>query len=160
MRNNILGGGGFTSRLTEEVREARGLAYSVVSYLSPGQYGNIWLGSVASDNKTAQQALDIIRGEMRRLADEGVSADRLAAAQTYLTGAYALRFDSGSKIAGQLIGVRLNGLAADYFQTRNASIRAVTPADIQRAARALLQPDRLIVSAVGGTPLELRPATP
>lgn len=158
--NHILGGGGFTSRLTEEVREARGLAYSVVSYLSPGQYGNIWLGSVASDNKTAQQALDIIRGEMRRLADEGVSADRLAAAQTYLTGAYALRFDSGSKIAGQLIGVRLNGLAADYFQTRNASIRAVTPADIQRAARALLQPDRLIVSAVGGTPLELRPATP
>ena len=158
--NHILGGGGFTSRLTEEVREARGLAYSVVSYLSPGQYGNIWLGSVASDNKTAQQALDIIRGEMRRLADEGVSADRLAAAQTYLTGAYALRFDSGSKIAGQLIGVRLNGLAADYFQTRNASIRAVTPADIRRAARALLQPDRLIVSAVGGTPLELRPATP
>lgn len=158
--NHILGGGGFTSRLTEEVREARGLAYSVVSYLSPGQYGHIWLGTVASDNKTAQQALDIIRDEMRRLADERVSADRLAAAQTYLTGAYALRFDSGSKIAGQLIGVRLNGLSADYFQTRNQAIRAVTPDDIQRAARSLLQPDRLIVSAVGGTPLELRPATP
>ena len=154
--NSILGGSGFSSRLTEQVREKRGLAYSVYSYFSNNEHAALWRGSVASDNKTAQQALDVIRAEMRRMAEDGVSAARLASAKTYLTGAYALRFDSGNKIAGQLIGVQLMGLPMDYFTTRNQNIEAVTQADIKRAAQLLLA-DKLLVVSVGGTAVTLAP---
>ena len=152
--NSILGGSGFSSRLTEQVREARGLAYSVYSGTSNFEHAAMWNGSVASDNKTAQQAMDVIRAEMRRIADEPVSAERLAAAKTYLTGNYALRFDSGSKIASQVLGVQLNGWPLSYFKTRNANINQVTIADVQRAAQ-LLTPDRLLLVSVGGTKITL-----
>lgn len=148
--NSILGGSGFSSRLTEQVREARGLAYSVYSGTSNFEQTAMWNGSVASDNDTAQQAMDVIRAEMRRMANEPVSAERLAAAKTYLTGNYALRFDSGSKIASQLIGVQLNGWPMSYFKTRNANINKVTIADVQRAAQ-LLTADKLLIVSVGGT---------
>ena len=152
--NSILGGSGFSSRLTEAVREERGLAYSVYSYLAVQNNGAMWRGGVASDNKTAQQAIDVIRGEMRRIAAEGVSAERLAAAKTYMTGAYALRFDSGSKIAGQLLGIQLMGWPMDYLLTRNQRINAVTQDDIKRAA-ALLLADKLLVVSVGGSAVSL-----
>jgi zinc protease len=152
--NSILGGSGFSSRLTEQVREARGLAYGVYSGTSNFEQAAMWHGAVASDNKTAQQAMDVIRAEMRRMADMPVSAERLAAAKTYLTGNYALRFDSGAKIAGQLLGVQLNGWPLSYFKTRNAHINAVSIADVQRAAQ-LLTPDRLLVVSVGGAKIVL-----
>ena len=152
--NSILGGSGFSSRLTEQVRAQRGLAYSVYSGTSNFDQAAMWNGAVASDNATAQQAMDVIRAEMRRIAEEPVSAERLAAAKTYLTGNYALRFDSGAKIAGQLLGVQLNGWPIDYFTSRNANINAVTIADVQRAAR-LLTPDRLLVVSVGGSAIAL-----
>jgi zinc protease len=152
--NSILGGSGFSSRLTEQVREARGLAYGVYSFTSNFQKAALWNGSVASDNTTAQEAVNVIRAEMRRMADEPVSAPRLAAAKTYLTGNYALRFDSGEKIAGQLLGVQLNGWPIGYFKTRNQNINAVTQADVQRAAK-LLSPDRLLMVSVGGTAITL-----
>lgn len=152
--NNILGGGGFSSRLTEQVREQRGLAYSVYSNTSNFDHAALWNGAVASDNKTAQQAMDVIRQEMRNIGKNGVSAERLAAAKTYLTGAYALRFDSGSKIAGQLLGIQLNGWPASYFSTRNDNINKVTQADIRRAAQRLTA-DKLLVVSVGGTAITL-----
>jgi zinc protease len=152
--NSILGGSGFSSRLTEQVRAQRGLAYSVYSGTSNFDQAAMWNGAVASDNATAQQAMDVIRAEMRRIAEEPVSAERLAAAKTYLTGNYALRFDSGAKIAGQLLGVQLNGWPIDYFTSRNANINAVTIADVQRAAQ-LLTPDRLLVVSVGGSAIAL-----
>lgn len=152
--NSILGGSGFSSRLTEQVRERRGLAYSVYSGTSNFEHAAMWNGAVASDNKTAQQAMDVIRAEMRRMATEPLSAERLQAAKTYLTGNYALRFDSGAKIASQLIGVQLNGWPIDYFKTRNGQINQVTIADVQRAAQ-LLTPDRLLLVSVGGTKITL-----
>ncbi|MDG1006683.1 MAG: pitrilysin family protein [Alphaproteobacteria bacterium] len=152
--NSILGGSGFSSRLTAQVREARGLAYGVYSGTSNFQKAAMWNGSVASDNATAQEAVNVIRAEMRRIAQEPVSAERLAAAKTYLTGNYALRFDSGAKIAGQLLGVQLNGWPISYFKTRNDKINAVSQADVQRAAK-LLTPDRLLLVSVGGTAITL-----
>ena len=152
--NNILGGSGFSSRLTEQVREARGLAYSVYSGTSNFNHAALWNGALASDNKTAQQAMDVIRTEIRRIGQEGVSQERLDAAKTYLTGAYALRFDSGSKIAGQLLGIQLNGWPASYFKTRNDNINLVTRDDIQRAAQRL-NADELLVVSVGETAVSL-----
>lgn len=152
--NSILGGSGFSSRLTEQVRGKRGLAYSVYSGTSTFDQAAMWNGSVASDNKTAQQAMDVIRAEMQRIAQEPVTAKRLQAAKTYLTGNYALRFDSGTKIASQLLGVQLNDWGIEYFETRNANINKVTIAEVQRAAQ-LLTPDRLLVVSVGGAAIEL-----
>lgn len=154
--NAILGGSGFSSRLTEAVREKRGLAYGVYSYWAVGRYGATWRGSVASDNATAQQALDVIRAEMRRMAKDGVTDARLDAAKTYLTGAYALRFDSGKKIAAQLIGLQEMGRPISYLRDRNLAIKAVTREQIKRAA-ALLMADGLIVVSVGETAVTLAP---
>ncbi len=154
--NSILGGSGFSSRLTEQVREARGLAYGVYSYWSIRDQGGMWRGGVASDNATAQEALDVIRAEMARIAKDGVSAKRLEAAKTYLTGAYALRFDSGRKIAGQLIGLQQAGRTTAYLRDRNRAIRAVTQDDIKRAAQ-LLKADGLLLASVGQTAVTLAP---
>lgn len=154
--NSILGGAGFSSRLTEQVREARGLAYSVYSYWAINDYGSLWRGGVASDNMSVQEAMDVIRGEIARMARDGVSAARLAAAKTYLTGAYVLRFDSGRKIAGQLIGLQEAGRDISYLTQRNRLINAVTQEDIRAAARLLSADDLLLVS-VGQTAVTLAP---
>jgi len=154
--NSILGGSGFSSRLTEEVREARGLAYSVYSYWSVSRHGASWRGATATDNKATQEALDVIRAEMVRMAEDGVSETRLDAAKTYLTGAYALRFDSGKKIAGQLISLQEMGRPISYLRDRNRAIEAVTQDDIKRAAR-LLMADKLLVVSVGQTAITLAP---
>jgi len=147
--NYILGGGGFNSRLTEEVREKRGLAYSIYSYLSPYRRAAIYLGNVATETKSMTRSLKVIRDELKRMADKGPSAEELKNAKQYLTGSYALRFDTSSKIANQLLWIQIEKLGKDYIDTRNASIEAVTLADIRRVAKRLLKADGLIVTIVG-----------
>ena len=147
--NYILGGGGFTSRLTTEVREKRGLSYSVYSYLSPLDGAGIFLGGAATRNDRAGESLKVIRAELERMAKSGPTEEELRNAKTYLTGSYALRFDSGSKIANQLIGIQLQDLGKDYPVKRNGLIEAVTIEDIKRVAERLLKPDNLIVTIVG-----------
>jgi zinc protease len=147
--NYILGGGGFNSRLYEEVREKRGLSYSVYSYLYPFKGTGLLLGGAATRADRARMTLDIIRAEIRRMAGEGPGADELDGAKKYLTGAYPLRFDSNSKIADQLVAIQIEELGIDYIDRRNALIEAVTIADVRRLARMLLRPERMIVIAVG-----------
>ena len=147
--NYILGGGGFTSRLTEEVREKRGLAYSVYSYLQPMKRAALMVGGVATENARAGQSIELIRNEWRRMRDSGPSADELDQAKTYLTGSYALRFTSTGRIARILLGVQLDYLGIDYIDRRNGLIEAVTLADVRRVANRLLDPDALSFTVVG-----------
>jgi zinc protease len=147
--NHILGGGTFTSRLYREVREKRGLAYSISSYLAPYDYAGLFLGSVSTRNDRAQQSLDIIVEEIRRIAAEGPTADELAKAKSFLIGSYALRFDTSGKIAGQLLSLQLENLGVDYLDKRKALIEGVTDADIRRAAKRFLADARLLVLMVG-----------
>ncbi len=147
--NYIIGGGGFNSRLMEEVREKRGLAYSVYSYIAPFRYAAIFLGGVATKNEEINRSIDVIRGVLQRMSDEGPSQVELDNARKYLTGSYALRFDSSSKIAGQLFWVQIEGLGKEYITNRNKMIDAVTLDDIKRVAKRLLKPDNLIVTIVG-----------
>lgn len=147
--NHVLGGGGLTSRLTEEVREKRGLSYSVYSYLSPFDQAGLFLGGAATQNERAGEALEIIERELKRMAEEGPTDEELAATKTYLTGSYALRFDTSTKIAGQLLGIQLESLGIDYIERRNSLIEAITREDVRRVARRLLKPDSLIVTVVG-----------
>ena len=88
--NYIIGGGGFASRLTEEVREKRGLAYSVYSYLADTELSPLWMGGVATKNEQVAQSIDVIRTELARMAGGDVGEADLANAKTYLTGSFPL----------------------------------------------------------------------
>jgi zinc protease len=147
--NHILGGGGFSSRLTDEVRVKRGLAYSVYSALQPLQYGGFILGGVATENSRVAQSIDIIRAEWRRMRDEGPTADELKDAKTYLTGSFPLSLDSTGRIAGILVAMQRDELGIDYLDRRAALIDAVTLADAKRVARRLFDPDKLSFAVVG-----------
>lgn len=147
--NYILGGGGFNSRLTEEIREKRGLAYGVSTGLQPYAAGGIYTGSVATANARVGQSLDLIKQEMRRMAEGGVTAEELANAKTYITGSFALNFASSGAIASLLLSVQLDKLGRDYFDRRNALIEKVTAEDIQRVAKRLLDPDTYTIVVVG-----------
>jgi len=147
--NHILGGGGFSSRLMEEVREKRGLAYGVYSYLQDLDGAALHLGRVQTANARMAESLEVIRAEWRRMREEGVTAEELDDAKRYLTGSFALRFDSNAKIAGYLVFVQREGLGLDYFDRRNDLIRAVTVKDVNRVAKRLLRPGALSVVVVG-----------
>ena len=147
--NYILGGGGFSSRLTEEVREKRGLAYSVYSYVHPYQHGAIYSGSVATKSAAIGQSLEVIKVELERMAVDGPTQQELKDAKQYLTGSYALRFDTSMKIASQLLWIQIQELGIDYVDKRNELIEAITLDDVKRVAKRLLKADGLIVTIVG-----------
>lgn len=147
--NEILGGGGFGSRLMEEVREKRGLTYGVGSYLLPYEHAELYLGQVASSNDRVAQAIEVIKDEWRKMAEEGVSEEELSRAKTYLTGAYPLRFDGNGTIAGILTGMQFQNLPISYIATRNDNVNAVTLDDIKRVAARVLRPDELHFVVVG-----------
>jgi zinc protease len=147
--NQILGGGGFESRLMQEVREKRGLTYGVYSYLYSRDLANAYMGSVSSANDRIAEAITVIRDQWRLAAQEGVTEEELQDAKTYLTGAYPLRFDGNSTIAGILVGMQLIGLEPEYIKTRNARVEAVTLADVKRVAGGLMDPDSLHFVVVG-----------
>jgi zinc protease len=147
--NQLIGGGGFASRLMEEVREKRGLAYSVYSYLQPMRNASIFSGGVATRNDAVKTSIDLIRQELEKVANEGPNETEFANAKSYLTGSYALRFDTNVKIATQLLGLMEEGYGPDYVEKRNAMIEAITLDDARRVAKRLLDTDNMIVTIVG-----------
>jgi len=147
--NYVLGGGSFSSRLMEEVRAKRGLVYSIGTYLVPQRHGAFIMGRLGTKNASVGLSLSIVRKELARMADGGVTDKELADAKTYLTGSYPLRFNSNGKIAGELLGIQTENLGIDYVEKRNGMIESVTKADIARVAKRLLAGDGLIVSIVG-----------
>ncbi len=147
--NHILGGGGFESRLMQEVREKRGLTYGVGTYLVPKDLASVYLGSVSSANDRIAEAVEVIRDEWARAASEGVTQKELDDAKTYLTGAYPLRFDGNGQIAGIMVGMQMEGLPIDYIATRNDKVNAVTLEDVNRVASELLDPEGLHFTVVG-----------
>lgn len=147
--NHILGGGGFESRLMQEVREKRGLTYGVATYLVPKDLASVYLGSVSSANDRIAEAVEVIRAEWARAASEGVTQKELDDAKTYLTGAYPLRFDGNGQIAGIMVGMQMDDLPIDYITTRNDKVNAVTLEDVNRVASELLDPEGLHFTVVG-----------
>ena len=150
--NHILGGGGFTSRLTKEIREDRGLAYSVYSYLYPTEFAPIWLGGLGTGNASVSQALDLVRREVARMAEGDIGEAELQDAKTYLTGSFPLRLTSNDRIAGLLVSMQVNDLGVDYLEKRNGFIEAVTLDDLKRVAARLYDPDALLTVVVGDPP--------
>ncbi|MEM0976454.1 MAG: pitrilysin family protein [Pseudomonadota bacterium] len=147
--NRVLGGGGLTSRLATEIREKRGLTYGVGSYIAQRDYANIYAGSVASANEDIAKAIELVRAEWTRMADGGLTPEELDAAQRFITGSYALRFDGNGRIANVLTGMQLNGLPVSYMETRNERVNAVTLEDVSRVAAGLLRTEDLHFVVVG-----------
>jgi zinc protease len=147
--NYVLGGGGFASRLNNEVREKRGLAYSVHAYLQPMEKSALHLGGVATRNDRVAESLAVVRDEWRRLRDHGVTPEELANAKSFLTGSFPLRLNSNGRIAGMLTGIQLQNLGMDYIERYASYIEAVDIAQVNRVARRMLNPDGLLVVVVG-----------
>jgi zinc protease len=147
--NHILGGGGFTSRLYDQVREKRGLAYSVYSALYPLDHAALILGAAGTANESVLETLTLIRELWRDMGRNGVTEQELADAKTYITGSFPLRFTSNGAIASILIGMQLENLGIDYLDRRNSFIEAVTIEDANRVARRLYDADTLTVVVVG-----------
>ena len=145
--NHILGGGDFTSRLYREVREKRGLAYGVYDSLVWFNHAAVLIGSTATRDDRTGDALKIIEHEITGMAAQGPTKAELAAAKSYLKGAYALSLDSSRKIAAQLTQIQLDNLGMDYIQRRGAMIDGVTLADAKRVAKRLYGGGLLITVA-------------
>jgi zinc protease len=153
--NHILGGGVFSARLFREVREARGLAYSVWSQLANADHSATLAGATTTKNERAAESLSVIEAEIARMAQDGPTEDELAKAKSYLVGSYDLRFDSSTKIAGALVSIQRDGFSPAYLDERNARIEAVTLADARRVARRLF--DQKLLWAMAGRPLDIAP---
>ena len=147
--NHILGGGGFTSRLYDQVREKRGLAYAVYSALYPLDHAALLLGSAGTANESVSETLAIIREMWRELGLKGVTEKELADAKTFLTGSFPLRFTSSGRIASILVGMQLENLGIEYLDRRNSYIEAVTLEDANRVAGRLFDADALTMVVVG-----------
>jgi len=154
--NYILGGGSFASRLFEEIRDKRGLAYSVYTYLRTMDHAGMVMGGVGTANARVKDSLAVIREEWRRLAEEGPTAEEVEDAKTYLTGSFPLNLTSTSSIASILVGVQIEDLGIDYINRRNDLIEAVSLEDARRVAAELLKPEALTVVVVG-MPEEVEP---
>ncbi|WP_020175186.1 M16 family metallopeptidase [Methyloferula stellata] len=147
--NHILGGGIFSARLFREVREKRGLAYSVYSQLATYDHGAMLIGGTSTKNERAAESMDVIQGEISNLSEHGPTEEELDKAKKYLIGSYALRFDTSTKIAGQLVHLQSDGYDVTYLDERNKLIAAVTMEDAKRAAKHLFGDAKLLVAVAG-----------
>jgi zinc protease len=147
--NEILGGGGFSSRLMDQVREQRGLTYGISTSLAAYDHAEALEGSLATANDKAAEAIKVIRDVWADVAKNGVTQKELDNTKTYMTGAYPLRFDGNGRIASILVGMQILGLPSTYPAERNAKVEAVTLDDVNRVAKSLLTPDKLSFIVVG-----------
>ena len=147
--NHILGGGVFSARLFREVREKRGLAYSVFSSLNTFDHTSIFLGGTSTKNERAAESLKVIEAEIADLAEKGPTRAELDKAKKYLIGSYDLRFDSSSKIASQLVALQSEDFGVDYLDKRNPLIEAVGMDEARRVAKRLLGGGKLLVTVAG-----------
>ena len=147
--NYILGGGGFASRLMDNIRDNRGLAYDVHSSFSASKYGGSFQAGLQTKNDSANLAIEEILKEMERIRTEPVTDKELEDAKSYLTGSFPLRIDSNSKIAGFNLAVEYYGLGLDYVDKYPAIINAVTKEDILRVAKKYLDTRNYVLVVVG-----------
>ena len=148
--NYILGGGGFVSRLTEEVREKRALSYSVYSYFAPGLHAGAFTIGLQTRPDQAARAVQVAREVLRRFVADGPTEAELKAAKDNLIGGFALRIDNNRKLLDNVANIAAHGLPLDYLDTWTRQVAKVTVADIKAAFARKLQPERMVTVIVGG----------
>ena len=147
--NHILGGGGFTARLTEEVREKRGLTYSVYSHFSPGLHAGAFTIGLQTRPDQAQQALDLVREVLAKFVKNGPTEKELQAAKDNLIGGFALRLDSNRKLLDNVANIAWNDLPLDYLETWTAQVQKLTMEDIRAAFARAVQPEKMVTVVLG-----------
>ena len=150
--NYILGGGGFVSRLTNEVREKRGLSYSVSSEFSPGLHAGAFIIGLQTRPDQAAQAVQVSREVVAQFVAEGPTEAELKAAKDNLIGGFALRIDNNRKLLGNVANIAWNNLPLDYLETWTRQVEQVKVADIKAAFARKLQPGQMVTVTVGAAP--------
>jgi zinc protease len=147
--NHILGGGGFTSRLTQEVREKRGLSYSVYSFFSPGLHAGQFAIGLQTRPDQAAQAVQVSREVLAQFVANGPTEAELQAAKDNLIGGFALRIDSNRKLLDNVANIAWVGLPLDYLTNWTQRVEKITAADIKAALQRKLQPEKMVTVVVG-----------
>jgi zinc protease len=146
--NYILGRGGFSSRLNEEVRAKRGLAYSITSFFDAGKHSGSFQIVLQTKNDSAKEAIDLTLKEVEKIRKEPVSEKELDGAKKYLIGSFPMRLDSQAKLANFITQSEYYGLGLDYDRKYQSLIGSVTGEDVLRVAKTYLHPERLIIVTV------------
>jgi zinc protease len=146
--NYILGGGGFSSRLMDTIRDNKGLAYDVHSGFSARKEPGAFSVSIQTKNESANEVIEETLKEISRMQKDLVSEGELADAKAYLTGSFPLKMDTYAKIAGMLTSIEIYGLGLDYPQTYPRLINSVTREDLERVAKKYLHPDKMAIVVV------------
>ena len=149
---HILGGGGFTARLTNEVREKRGLSYSVYSHFATGLHAGAFSIGLQTRPDQAAEALQVARETLARFVADGPTAAELRAAKDHLIGGFALRIDSNRKLLGNVVNIAHNGLPLDYLDGWTKRVEALTTTQVRDALQRKLQPERMVTIVLGAQP--------
>ncbi len=150
--NHILGGSGLVSRLSDEIREKRGLSYSTYSYFNPMRKKGPYTLGLQTRNESAEEALKVLRDELQKYIDQGPTKEELTAATRNITGGFPLRISSNKKIISYIAVIGFYGLPLDYLDTFNANIQAVTIKDIKDAYQRRVDLNKMVTVLVGGKP--------
>ncbi|MFZ4761670.1 MAG: M16 family metallopeptidase [Alphaproteobacteria bacterium] len=150
--NHVLGGGGFDSRLMDNIREKNGLTYGVSTGLTNMEHASLLGGAYSSDNQKVLEALKKLKEEWALMAEKGITPEELQHAQQFLKGSFALEMTSTREISGLLLALRQLGRDPDYINQRNGLIDKVTVADIKNLAKKWLDPKHVGVVLVGNPP--------
>jgi zinc protease len=150
--NYVLGGGGFVSRLTDQVREKRGLSYSVYSYFSPGQHAGAFTVGLQTRPDQAAQAVQVASEVLAEFVRSGPTEQEVQAAKDFMVGGFALRLDSNRKLLDNLSNIAWFNLPLDYLDTWSDEINKLTATHIQQAFARNLQPERMVTVILGGKP--------
>jgi len=147
--NHVLGGSGLVSRISDEIREKRGLAYSAYSYFFPMHEAGPFMMGLQTRTEKTEEAIVLLRKTLQKYIDEGPTAAELKASKQNITGGFPLRLDSNAKIIGNLAVIGFYGLPLDYLDTFNRHVEAVSVKDIRDAFRRRIDPDDLVTVTVG-----------
>ena len=150
--NHILGGNTLFSRLGEQVRQQKGLVYSIDTDLEMKRGASLIAGSLATRNATADEAITQVKAVLADLHDKGVTTDECNDAKSYVQGAFARQLDSSSAVANLLLSMQIHHLGEDYIEKRAALFGKVSCSDINSLAAELLVPSRFLFAVVGGSP--------
>ena len=149
--NHILGGGGFTSRLTAEIREKRGLSYSTYSYFAPMRQSGPFIMGLQTRNDQADEALKLLNETLKNFIENGPTEEELKAAKQNITGGFALTLDSNAKIIDNIAAIGFYQLPLDYLDSYTTKVDAVTVEQIRDAFKRRLQPENMVTVMVGNT---------
>ena len=149
LMNYILGGGGFESRLLEEVRKKQGLVYSISTYLDVSNKAGTTSGYAATANENVTKAIDLIKKELIKFKEDGITDTELQDAKDYLVNSLPLKLTKNSNLAGFLNSIQVNDLGIDFFEKRNSMIGNVSKEKINNQAKKLINLDKLVFVVVG-----------